>query len=156
MSHNPFTHWLARAATDPHATVHLWDMGCTAPLLTGRRWDVVQVDFALATAAVAELRAQGHHVGPYLMSGTERAMWWLLPLGAGRGFVTEEGVIVYPPGWALLSPPPGKYLRDRVWVLPEEEEGDGQGPRLTSPGSLRAALDAAGRALARKAAAPAR
>ncbi|MEU4211171.1 hypothetical protein AB0F13_14450 [Streptomyces sp. NPDC026206] len=149
MTRNPFTHWLARAATDPHATTHLWNMGCTAPLLTGRRWDVVQVDFALATAAVRELRAQGHHVGPHLMSGAERATWWPLAPGAGRGLAGVDGVIVYPPGWALLSPPPGKYLRDRVWVFPEEEEGDGEGPRLTSPGHLRSALDAAGRVLAR-------
>ncbi|GAA2722831.1 MULTISPECIES: hypothetical protein [Streptomyces] len=129
------TAWLARASIVPAATLDLWRLGCTAPLLPGREWDVVRVDFALAVAAVRQLKGAGRHIGPYLMSGAERAVWWLLPLGTGYRFAGEGGVTVHPGDWALLSPPPTKYVGNRVWVLPEETP-----PALTSPGELLGAV----------------
>ncbi|WP_171171288.1 hypothetical protein [Streptomyces sp. I05A-00742] len=102
----------------------------------GIHWDLVQLDFTLATAAIAQLKARKRHIGPYLMGGVEHAMWWLLPLGSSHRLMGPPGVVRHPKGAELLAPPPGKYQGDRVWVLPGV-------PALTSAGELREAIDAA-------------
>ncbi|KJY43685.1 hypothetical protein VR41_01960 [Streptomyces sp. NRRL B-1568] len=142
-------HWLAQASPNPRATTAHWESGRTAPLLNGHRWDLVQLDFTLATVVVTHLKAHGHHIGPYLMSGAQRTMWWLLPLGTGYRLAGIRGVTVCPTDWPLLAPPPAKYLGDRVWVLPEPL-APGRRPGLTAPDDLRAALDAAHHRLAGK------
>ncbi|MDT0451293.1 hypothetical protein [Streptomyces hesseae] len=131
--------WLAEAATDPEATIRLWEIGGTAPLMTGRRWDAVRLNFTLATAVVSRLKADAdaRPLGPYLMGDTERAMWWLLPLGTRYRFAGTDGVVVYPTDWALLTPPPGRCVGGRVWVLPRER------PALTPAERLLAAIEGA-------------
>ncbi|MEV4442645.1 hypothetical protein AB0K09_27260 [Streptomyces sp. NPDC049577] len=129
--------WLLKAAADPAVAAELWAGGRTAPLVIGRQWDLARIDFPLATAAICELKARGRHIGPYLMGGAERAMWWPVPLGTGYRLTGAPGVHVYPAGAELFVPPPGKYLGERAWVVQET------GPALTSAGDLRQALDAA-------------
>lgn len=88
------------------------------------------------------------------MGGAERVIWWLLPLGTGKSLAAVTGVAVYPRGAELFVPPPGRYLGDRVWVLPDQA-----GERwnaLTSGDDLHAAVDAATRQLTRRAAQDAR
>ncbi|MEH6376343.1 hypothetical protein V7793_18760 [Streptomyces sp. KLMMK] len=136
--------WLSRASYDPATTLALWAAGETAPLLVGREWRLVRIDFTPATAAVTGLRARRRHIGPYLMGGAEHAMWWLLPLGeesASGSVAGFPGVTPYPKGSELFAPPPGKYLGDRVWVLPDPAEG--QWATLTAAAELREALEAA-------------
>ncbi|WP_414167733.1 hypothetical protein ACMATS_10115 [Streptoverticillium reticulum] len=135
------TRWLSQAAMDPRTAVRLWKSGRTAPLQIGCRWELVRTDFTLGTAAVSRLKAGGAHIGPYLMGGAERVIWWLLPLGTGKRLAAVTGVAVHPRGAEIFAPPPGRYLGDRVWVLPDQA-----GERwntLTSADDLRAALDAA-------------
>ncbi|GGX83577.1 hypothetical protein [Streptomyces hiroshimensis] len=134
--------WLSRASYDPATTLALWAAGETAPLLVGREWRLVRIDFALAAAAVTGLRSRRRHIGPYLMGGAEHAMWWLLPLGEDVGSVAGiPGVTSYPKGSELFAPPPGKYLGDRVWVLPDPAEG--QWATLTAAAELREVLGTA-------------
>ncbi|MGK5640079.1 hypothetical protein ACSNOK_17430 [Streptomyces sp. URMC 126] len=114
-----WTRWLSRAAEDPRTALAHWSAGRTTPLTVGTAWDVVQLDFTLATAAVTLLRERNRPVGPYLMGGMERAMWWLVPLGAGTGFRSVPGAMPRPKGAELFAPAPGRYAGDRVWVLPE-------------------------------------
>ncbi|MEU3355758.1 hypothetical protein [Streptomyces sp. NPDC037389] len=144
MTPNAMAHWLAKAATDPEGTIRLWAMGGTVPLLTGRRWDAIRLDFTLAMAAVSQLKADAHPLGPYLMSDTERAMRWLLPLGTSYRFAGMDGVVAYPTGWAILAPPPTRCVGGRAWVLPQER------PVLTHAERLLAAIDAAQHRLAHK------
>ncbi|MEU1783632.1 MULTISPECIES: hypothetical protein [Streptomyces] len=145
--HASTIHWLAEAATDPETTLRLWEMDGTAPLLTGRRWDAVRLNFTLATAVVSHLKADAdaRPLGPYLMSDAERAMWWLLPLGTRHRFAGTEGLVVYPNDWALLAPPPARCVGGRVWVLPPEH------PVLTPAERLLDAIESAQRRLVRKA-----
>ncbi|MFF4226859.1 hypothetical protein ACX9I7_09700 [Streptomyces sp. L500] len=143
--------WLAQAATHPETTLRLWAMGGTSPLLTGRRWDAVRLNFTLGTAAVSELKGDADPIGPYLMSDTERAMRWLLPLGTSYRFAGMDGVVVYPTDWAILAPPPTRCVGGRAWVLPQETAGQGHRPVLTSAERLVAAIDAARHRLVRKA-----
>ncbi|MCC2276094.1 hypothetical protein LKL35_11805 [Streptomyces sp. ET3-23] len=139
---------LREAAHDPQLTVDLWAAGRTAPLMAGRQWDLVRIDFTLATAVIAQLKARDRHIGPYVMGGAERLMWWLLPLGVGRRLAGTPGLAVYPAGAELFVPPPGKYHGERVWVLPEGD-GNASTPALTSPDDFREALAAAARQLKR-------
>ncbi|GHF04178.1 hypothetical protein [Streptomyces morookaense] len=142
------TEWLHHAAHDPQLTLDLWAAGRTAPLVAGRQWDLVRIDFTLATAVITELKARDRHVGPYVMGGAEHLMWWLLPLGAGRRLAGTPEVTVYPTGAELFVPPPGKYQGERVWVFPEADD-DAPASALTSPGDFREALVAAARQLNR-------
>ncbi|MBT2384022.1 hypothetical protein [Streptomyces sp. ISL-11] len=141
--------WLARAAFEPAVATALWAQGQPAPLMVGRRWDLVRLDFRLATAVITQLKTRGDHIGPYVMGGVERAMWWLLPLGSARRLVGVPDVIPYRRGAELFAPPPGGYAGDRMWVLPDGE--DGRRHVLTSADDLREALRAAPRRLADRA-----
>ncbi|MEU7166379.1 hypothetical protein AB0A70_17300 [Streptomyces morookaense] len=134
------TRWLSQAAMDPGAAVRLWESGRTAPLLVGRRWELVRTDFTLGTAAVSQLRERSCHIGPYLMGGVERMIWWLLPLGTARPLAAVPGAAVHPRGAEIFVPPPGRYLGDRVWVLPDQA-GD-RWNTLTSADDLHTALHA--------------
>ncbi|MBC2878208.1 MULTISPECIES: hypothetical protein [Streptomyces] len=139
--------WLCRAAKEPRTALAQWSAGCTTPLTIGTAWDLVQLDFTLATAAVTLLKERNRPVGPYLMGGMEHAMWWLLPLGAGNGFRNVPRVAPRPKGAELFAPPPGTYTGDRAWVLPE---WTGEGHRIpTAPDDLRGAVDHAARLMAR-------
>ncbi|MCC2276695.1 hypothetical protein LKL35_14945 [Streptomyces sp. ET3-23] len=100
----------------------------------------MRIDFALATAVVTRLKADGRHIGPYLMGGTERLMWWLTPVATRSRFGDLAGVAAYPKGAELFVPPPGRYLGDRVWVLPDQA-GD-RWNTLTSADDLHTALHA--------------
>jgi hypothetical protein len=134
---SPATHWLAEAAEDPRTVMELWRTGNTAPLAIGLKWDLVGLDFTVATAAITHLKAHGRHIGPYLMGGAEHSVWLLLPLGSGRRFRSAPP---YAKSLWIFAPPPGRYLGDRVWVLPDQA-GD-RWNTLTSPDDLREALDA--------------
>ncbi|MBT2384020.1 hypothetical protein [Streptomyces sp. ISL-11] len=144
--HAPTHRWLAQAAASPPTVIRLWAVGQPAPLMVGRQWDLARLDFGLATAAITQLKTRGDHIGPYVMGGVERAMWWLLPLGGGRRLVGAPGVTPYRRGAELFVPPPGRYLGDRMWVLADEDGG--RGHALTSADDLREALRAAHRRLA--------
>ncbi|MEV5507272.1 hypothetical protein [Streptomyces orinoci] len=131
-----FTHWLTPAASDPHTALKCRQAGETATLLVGRQWDLVQPEFTLATAAISQLKARERHIGPYLMGGTERAMWWPLPLRTAHRLSGVPGAVVRPHGSELFVPPPGKYLGDRVWLIREPYT-------LTDADELRTAVCAA-------------
>ncbi|GHG78218.1 hypothetical protein [Streptomyces griseocarneus] len=146
----PFAHWLHEAAADPDLTTMLWAAGRTAPLVVGRRWDLAWIDFTLATAVITELKARCRHIGPYVMGGAERAMWWLVPLGTGYRLAGAPGLHVYPVGAELFVPPPDKCLGKRVWVLPESD-ADTPTAALTAPDDLRQALESAAQRLRRRA-----
>lgn len=133
--------WLCQAAADPQTAVEDWKAGRATRLSAGVCWDLARVDFRLARTVPGQLRDNGHHIGPYLASGVERAIWWLLPLGTGYRLTGASGVTVYDAGAELLAPAPGKYLGDRLWILPDRENADRNA--LTSAEDLRAALEAA-------------
>ncbi|MBB5120654.1 hypothetical protein AF335_31835 [Streptomyces eurocidicus] len=134
------TEWLAQAADDPRAAIALWKENTTAPLVAGRQWDLVRLDFTLATAVISHLKTRGRHIGPYVMGGVEHAMWWLIPLGGARRVRRSPGVAPYRKGAELFVPPPGRYLGERVWVLPDADGERRHTP--TSDGALREALGA--------------
>ncbi len=134
------TRWLSKAAYDPRAALDLWAADRTAPLVVGRRWDLVRVDFTRATSAISRLKVRGDHIGPYLMGGMEHAMWWPVPLGTGYRVAGSDGVTLCAAGEEILAPPPGRYLGDRVWVLPGHD--DERGRALTLADELHDALGA--------------
>ncbi|MBZ4320225.1 hypothetical protein [Streptomyces huiliensis] len=142
--------WLSAAAAEPRTALALWKNGRTAPLTVGARWDLLAVDFKLATAAVTHFRDHGYRLGPYLMSGVERTVWWCVPIGAGRRFTAQAGVASRPKGSEIFVPPPGAYAGDRVWVSPR----DGRWSELTDPGELHEALGVAARRLAQRTVGP--
>ncbi|MFI9722469.1 hypothetical protein ACIHFE_22890 [Streptomyces sp. NPDC052396] len=143
MTTRNLAHWLASAASDPHTVLKCWQAGETAPLLVGRQWDLIELNFTLATAAITHLKAAERHIGPYLMGGMEHAMWWPLPLHTAHQLADVPGALARPHGSEIFAPLPGKYLGDRVWVIPEPE-GERRNV-LTAAGDLRAAvLTAAG------------
>ncbi len=137
----PTVEWLSRATTDPRSAVEDWNAGRATRLSAGVCWDLAQVDFRLARAALGQLRDSGHHIGPYLASGVERTIWWLLPLGTGYRLTGTSGVTVHGTGRQLLAPAPGRYLDDRLWILPDQNSAGRY--TLTSAEDLRAALEAA-------------
>ncbi|MFI0738447.1 hypothetical protein ACH4PU_10180 [Streptomyces sp. NPDC021100] len=141
--------WLCQAAPSARKALAQWEAGGTTPLTVGRHWDLVEIDFTLATAAVTRLRDADRHIGLYLMGGMEHAMWWLLPLGTAPRLTGVPGIRPRPRGSELFAPPPGKYRGDRVWVLPGQ---DGDAWRtLTAPDDLRHAAETGMRLLDRKA-----
>ncbi|MGX8905466.1 hypothetical protein ACR820_09600 [Streptomyces netropsis] len=137
------TVWMSQAARSPSAALATWRLGELVPLHTGRVWDLVEVDFELARSAMRELTEFSEHVGPHLVSGMERATWILLPIGTAYRLTGVKGVLVHAAGWPLLAPPPGRYVGDRTWVLPDSDgdERDGEPwKRLTDADPLREAV----------------
>ncbi|MGI5531129.1 hypothetical protein ACQEVX_28230 [Streptomyces syringium] len=145
------TQWLAQAATEPPAAIAHWKAARPTPLTVGTRWDLAQISFGLACTALTQLRADGRHIGPYLMSGAERTVWFPLPLGTAYRLAGTRGVTVQPPGWELLAPSPGRYLGNRLWIVPHTVHAP---TTLTTTDDLCDALDTARRRLAGKAARP--
>lgn len=132
------TEWLAQAADDPKAALTAWKADTTAPLVAGKQWDLVRLDFTLATAAISHLKTRDRHIGPYVMGGVEHAMWWLLPLGGARRIRRSPSITPYRKGAELFVPPPGRYAGERVWVFPDHDGAERHTP--TSDGALREAL----------------
>ncbi|MFC5718685.1 hypothetical protein ACFP1Z_00635 [Streptomyces gamaensis] len=100
---------------------------------------MAEVDFESARTALIRLKEAGHHIGPYLMSGAQRATWWLLPLRTGYRVAGVAGVTVRFAGWELLAPAPGRYVNDRTWILPDTSSA--QRRVLTAADDLRNALE---------------
>jgi hypothetical protein len=134
----PATEWLAGAAVGPQRAMTQWQQRGLADLRAGARWDLIEVDLRLATLARGQLHTWDCHIGPRLVSGTDKRVWWLLPLGTGSTFDGIDGVTVRLTGWILSAPAPGRYSGGRDWQLPEDPRN------LTQPSDLRAALVASG------------
>ncbi|MFE5868832.1 hypothetical protein ACFQ6V_09280 [Streptomyces roseifaciens] len=131
----PSAAWLIKAARLPDTVAHAWRKGRCADLTAGTSWDLVELPFETGRKAMAVLDEQHFHIGPYLLSGIDRAMWVMLPLGTAHRLSGAPDVIVRPPGWQLRAPAPGRYS-DRLWLPPS----GGRKPELTNTGALLAAL----------------
>ncbi|MFI1971936.1 hypothetical protein BLA24_02180 [Streptomyces cinnamoneus] len=104
--------------------------------MAGQLWDLARVDLEPARAALARLHERGRPVGPCLLARAARATWWLLPLGTGYRLLGTGGVTLLPVGHELHVPPPTRYVRDRVWLVPARNGS------FTHPEDLREALEA--------------